>query len=161
MRADPRCWQGGPASLFTLCVLYAALARRLGIPLQLVTLELPPMLRGRGPDYLLRLPGTDEQAELYVDVLAEGRLRGPWDLAALANEDLGLDKASKDVLKDQMREYVVEVTPVSFCLRLVEEFAEACEAADNLAEASFWQIQLEVLDRQIIEAEERRAQEDE
>ena len=152
---------GGPASLLTLCVLYAALARRIGIALQLVTLELPPMLRGRGPDYLLRLPGSNEQAELYVDVLAEGRLRGPWDLAAFANEALGLDKKGKDVVKAQMREFVREVTPASFCLRLVEETADACEAAENLAEADFWQMQLDVLDQQIVAAmKERGVEED-
>jgi len=151
--------QGGPASLFSLCALYAALARRLGIPLQLVTLELPEMVRGRGPDFLLRMPAQGEEAELFVDVLAEGRLRGPWDLAAYTNEDLGLEKAGKDALTAQMRAFVHEVTPTAFCLRLVEEFATACEAADNLAEASFWQIQLDVLDKQIVEAQERRAAE--
>ena len=57
------------------------------------------MLRGRGPEYLLRLPAEGEQAELFVDVLATGRLRGPWDLAAFANEDLGLDKADKESLR--------------------------------------------------------------
>ena len=121
-----------------------------------VTLELPSIVRGRGPDFLLRLPAQGEQQELYVDVLAEGRLRGPWDLAAFANEDLGLDKAGKDVLKAQMREFVREVTPVDFCLQLLSELSDACEAADNLEEAAFWQIQIDVLDAQIRRAEEER-----
>ena len=118
------------------------------------------MLRGRGPEYLLRLPAEGEQAELFVDVLATGRLRGPWDLAAFANEDLGLDKADKDTLKAQMREYVVEVAPAAFCLRLVTELAEACEAADNLSEAAFWQIQIDTLQKQIETAEERRREDE-
>ena len=118
------------------------------------------MLRGRGPEYLLRLPAEGEQAELFVDVLATGRLRGPWDLAAFANEDLGLDKADKDTLKAQMREYVVEVAPGAFCLRLVTELAEACEAADNLSEAAFWQIQIDTLQKQIETAEERRREDE-
>ena len=152
---------GGPAALFMLCVLYAAVARRLGIPLQLVTLELPPVLRGRGPAYLLRLPAADEQAELYIDVLANGRLRGPWDLAAYANEDalnLGLDRADKDVLAAQMREYVREVTPADFCVRQISELADACEAAEAQAEASFWHIQNDALTRQIEIAQAEEAE---
>lgn len=117
------------------------------------------MLKGRGPEYLLRLPAEGEQAELYVDVLANGRLRGPWDLAAFANEDLGLGKADKDALKRQFNEYVVEVAPGPFCTRLVTELADACEAADNLAEAAFWQIQIDVLEKQIELAEEELAEE--
>jgi len=148
--------QGGPASLFPLCVLYAALSRRLGIPLQLVTLELPPVLRGRGPDYLLRLPASGEQAELYVDLLAGGRLRAAWDLAAFTNSAFGLDKADKDVLRTQMRDFVHEVSPTDFVVALLDELANACEAADRRAEAAFWQIQLDVLEEAILREEGRR-----
>eukprot|EP00966_Prymnesium_polylepis_P210208 4868360-Prymnesium_polylepis.1 len=45
------------------------------------------MLRGRGPEFLLRLKGSDgEQQTLYVDVAAHGRLRAPHDLAAFMHE---------------------------------------------------------------------------
>ena len=55
-----------------------------------------------------------------------------------------------------MREFVREVTPVDFCLQLLSELSDACEAADNLEEAAFWQIQIDVLDAQIRRAEEER-----
>ena len=139
---------GGPASLFTLCALYAALARRLGVILELVSLRLPGLLKGRAPDLLLRLPGGAEQEELYVDILAGGRLRSAWDLKEYADAPL----RAEDV-----RAAVHELTPAEFCLRLVEELAEACEAADDRAEAAFWQIELEVLQGQLRLAEERRA----
>lgn len=136
---------GGPASLFTLCALYAALARRLGVFLQLVRLDLPEILRGRAPDFLLRLPASKDQDELYIDVLAEGRLRMPWDLGNFANQKLPAD---------EMRSHIHELTPSEFCTHLVLELAEACEAADDSKEASFWRIQLEVLQGQIGLAEE-------
>ena len=245
---------GGPASVFTLCTLYAALARRLGVPLQLVrarrprtsahaptractharmhhtsthtstqppcahtsthagrpsqhrrkflqrlpffrsashffaappcsfaaptcacvraslharetprvervkcatrrqvALELPPVLRGRGPDYLLRLPAHGEQAELYIDVLAGGRLRAPWDLSAFANQPLA---------PAVLRECVRELTPCDFCVRLLDELADACEAADSHAEAAFWRVQQDVLAGQISLAEERKRAEE-
>ena len=96
---------GGPAALLTLCVLYAILARRIGIPLQIVTLQ-PPSTAASATSsaassaaathsasaaasapshqYLLRLPPQVEQEELYIDVLAQGRLRGAPDVAELA-----------------------------------------------------------------------------
>ena len=52
----------GPVSLFIMCVLYAALARRIGLSLELIYLKLPPLLRApRAPEFLLRLPAQGEQ----------------------------------------------------------------------------------------------------
>ena len=53
-----------------------------------------------------------------------------------------------------MRARIHEMTPSEFCTHLVLELAEACEAADDDKEASFWRIQLEVLQGQIGLAEE-------
>ena len=65
------------------------------------------------------------------------------------------------MLAAQMREYVREVTPADFCVRQISELADACEAAEDLAEASFWHIQGDALTRQIeIAQAERRARAD-
>ena len=93
-------------------------------------------------------------------MLANGRLRGAWDLAAFANEMLDEKKTSRDQLSSALREYVHELTPSEFCLRLCSELAEACEAAENVGEGAFWQLQREVLAGQISLAEERRRQRD-
>lgn len=133
---------GGPAAVFMLCVLYAALARRLGLPLQLVELELPSVLRSaRSPRYLLRLPAQREQEELYIDVLAEGRLRGRHDLPAYACVAMPASQLHE--------EYVRELRPERFILTLLQELSYACEAAENLEEAVFWQVQRDVLEAQI------------
>ena len=157
--------QGGSAALLPLCVLYAALARRVGLPLELVMLELPTAPRGAAagaagaagaayPTYLLRLPAQGEQADVYIDVLANGRLRMPWDLAAFAHGAPGFAEAhdDKDALKVRMRQYVRELPPAAFCTCLVAELADACAAADSAAEAAFWSIQANVLERALDEA---------
>ena len=85
-----------------------------------------------------------------------------WDLAAYTLPDLGLGTATdKDSLKRQMRSFVREVTPATFCLRLLDEVADACVAAEEHSEASFWQIQIDVLAQQIAAANERLEREDE
>ena len=58
----------GGAALLTLCTLYSALARRVGLSLQIVRLT----DQKEGPRFLLRLPGTQDQREMYVDVAARG-----------------------------------------------------------------------------------------
>ena len=75
---------GGPASLLSLCILYQAIAAAIGVPLDLLLLDPPPMLPARGPQYLLRYTPeasansaeNSPSAELYIDLLAAGRLRG-------------------------------------------------------------------------------------
>ncbi len=142
---------GGPAALFTLCVLYKAVARRIGVDVQLVRLALPTGLRGRGPSYLLRLPAEGEaMPELYVDVLAEGRLRSAHDLKAFADSALGL-------LPDTvLAGLAVELSAEEGCEQLLAELEAACRGADNLAEAAFWKLQLEVLQGQIALARQER-----
>jgi len=133
---------GGPASVFLLCVLYASLARRLGIPLEIVALELPPVLRSpRAPRYLLRLPAQHEQEELYIDVLAEGRLRGRHDLPQYATVGMPPEQFHTECVR--------VLRPADFVLALLGELMEACDAADHFEEALFWQMQSEVLLGQI------------
>lgn len=150
---------GGPASILMLCVLYAALARRLGVALQLVELSLPDVLRSpRSPRYLLRLPsqrqGKDEQEELYIDVLAEGRLRGRHDLPSYASVAMPQSQLQEELVR--------ELRPSEAILLLLEELMDASEAADNFEEAVFWQMQSEVLEAQIrLAADEQRAEADE
>lgn len=128
---------GGPAALFTMCALYAALARRLGIPLQLVQLRYPPGApKLVDAQYLLRLPPSAKQAETYIDLLEEGR-RGPTcdtlapvPVAALAP-------------------YVTELRPENFCLQLLNELAAACASENKVAEASFWRLQSSILEGQL------------
>jgi hypothetical protein len=95
----------------------------------------------RSPRYLLRLPAQREQEELYIDVLAEGRLRGRHDLPAYASVAMPASQ-----LHD---ENVRELRPERFILILLEELSCACEAAENLEEAVFWQVQRDVLEAQI------------
>ena len=141
---------GGPASLFAMCVLYAAIARRIGLHLELVQLSMPSLLRApRSPDFLLRLPAQGAQEELYVDISAEGRLRAPHDLPRYA---------SLPMPTSQMREEcVAALTPETFCGVLLSQLRDACEAAENLDEAVFWQVQLEVLEGQVALARDERS----
>ena len=77
---------GGPASLLSLCILYQAIATAIGVPLDLLLLDPPPMLPARGPQSLLRYTPeasansaeNSPSAELYIDLLAAGRLRGEY-----------------------------------------------------------------------------------
>ena len=90
---------------------------------------------------------ASHEEEIYIDVLAGGRLRSPWDLK---------ERAEPALTSEQVRAAVRELTPAEFCVRLVEELAGACEAADDLKEAAFWQMQLDVLRGQLELAEKRR-----
>ena len=38
-------------------------------------------------------------------------------------------------------EYLHELRPEAFCRTLLEELRDACDAADNIDEAVFWQVQ--------------------
>ena len=65
----------GTVNLFTMCILYAELASRMGVELDVVLFAPPQMLRGRGPEFLLRLanpnpgePQLAQQEEVYVDL---------------------------------------------------------------------------------------------
>jgi uncharacterized membrane protein YccC len=83
-------------------------------------------------------------------------LRSSWDLGAFANQPVLSTTADKDARAEMLREYVRVLTPTEFCLRLIEELADASDAADRAAEATFWQIQREVLQGQIMLAEQQR-----
>ena len=60
-----------------------------------------------------------------------------------------------------MREFQREVTPASFCLRLVEETADACEAAEEPGGGRLWADAAGRADQQIVAAmKERGVEED-
>ena len=126
--------------LLLLCTLYMAVAQRLGLGLRLVSIrdEVQQLrqargkargeartVRGRGapaadeddptydpePTYLLQLPGTAEQRELYVDVRAEGRLRSTHDLAAFLHPSL------RALPSDRIREFVTPLSHQTYCVQ--------------------------------------------
>ena len=131
---------GGRVPLLLLCTLYMAVAQRLGLGLRLVSIrdEVQQLrqargkargeartVRGRGapaadeddptydpePTYLLQLPGTAEQRELYVDVRAEGRLRSTHDLAAFLHPSL------RALPSDRIREFVTPLSHQTYCVQ--------------------------------------------
>ena len=141
----------GGAALLTLCTLYSALARRVGLSLQIVRLT----DQKEGPRFLLRLPGTQDQREMYVDVAAEGRLRSTHDLTAFLPTELA--KAPSRELK----RYVAPLSADELGLELLIEMEGACAATGATAEAAFWRVQQEVLHAQQEEARREREKGDE
>ena len=147
---------GGPAALLTLCVLYAILARRIGIPLQIVTLQPPSTAASANSSaassaaathsasaaasapshqYLLRLPPQVEQEELYIDVLAQGRLRGAHDVAELATRapHAGADSGDGGA-NSGANGLVHELAPEGLCTRLLTQLMMSCDAAEDTHE---------------------------
>jgi hypothetical protein len=126
---------GGHVPLLLLCTLYMGVAHRLGLGLRLVSIrdevhqlrqargKARGKARGRGapaaaddptynePTYLLQLPGTAEQRELYVDVRAEGRLRSTHDLAAFLHPSL------RALPSDKIREFVTPLSHETYCVQ--------------------------------------------
>ncbi|KAL1504582.1 hypothetical protein AB1Y20_008367 [Prymnesium parvum] len=131
---------GGPANLFAMCVLYAELAGRLGVPLEVVLFAPPKVLRGRGPEFLLRLAGDEEQQELFVDVQAHGRLRTPHDLAAFMHEAC----PAAALRPAAMQSFVVPLSVGDACVQQLHELEWVCESAEQIAEAAFWRVQREM-----------------
>ena len=108
-----------------------------------------------GPRFLLRLPGTQDQREMYVDVAAEGRLRSTHDLTAFLPTELA--KAPSRELK----RYVAPLSADELGLELLIEMEGACAATGATAEAAFWRVQQEVLHAQQEEARREREKGDE
>ena len=122
---------GGRVPLLLLCTLYMGVAHRLGLGLRLVTIrdEVQQLRMARGmargkappaadddptynePTYLLQLPGTADQRELYVDVRAEGRLRSTHDLAAFLHPSL------RALPSDKIREFVTPLSHETYCVQ--------------------------------------------
>ena len=126
---------GGRVPLLLLCTLYMGVAHRLGLGLRLVSIrdEVQQLRQARGtargkvggrgapaadddptynePTYLLQLPGTADQRELYVDVRAEGRLRSTHDLAAFLHPSL------RALPSDKIREFVTPLSHETYCVQ--------------------------------------------
>jgi len=130
---------GGSASLFTLCVLYAAISRKLGVPLEIVRFSPPPVLSSHGPAFLLRFPAADEQHELYVDIMAAGRLRSTRDLSAF------IDSSLPQLSTAQVRGLLQPLDSAAVCAELAREMQHACLFGNMIAQAAFWKVQRAVL----------------
>lgn len=111
-----------------------------GVQLEIVRFAPPKMLRGRGPEFLLRLSGLEEEEQLFVDVKALGRLRAPHDLAAFVHETCPPAALATSVLQS----FVVPLSVGDVCTQQLCEMEWVCEAAEQLAEAAFWRVQREV-----------------
>mmetsp|Transcript_37574 Transcript_37574/g.124476 ORF Transcript_37574/g.124476 Transcript_37574/m.124476 type:complete len:184 (-) Transcript_37574:269-820(-) len=134
--------RGGAASLFSLCVLYATLARKLGVGLQLVRLSPPPGRTLRGPRFLLALG----PAELFIDILAAGRLRTLSDLAQFLDGGDGDGGAVGRLSPAQLRAAAKPLDLRAVCLQLVRESEASSESVGRLAHAQFWSAQRELLE---------------
>ncbi|EOD35458.1 hypothetical protein EMIHUDRAFT_449231 [Emiliania huxleyi CCMP1516] len=134
--------RGGAASLFSLCVLYATLARKLGVGLQLVRLSPPPGRTLRGPPFLLALG----PAELFIDILAAGRLRTLSDLAQFLDGGDGDGGAVGRLSPAQLRAAAKPLDQRAVCLQLVRESEASSASVGRLAHAQFWSAQRELLE---------------
>lgn len=130
---------GGNAGLLPLCVLYAALSRKLGVALELVRFDPPSALVAtRPPGFLLRMPPQDGEFEIYVDVLAGGRLRSTHDLGNyLSGGGLSGDLDRQNA---RLRQFVLKVEQTELCLELMRDLESACVFSNMLAEAAFWKV---------------------
>ena len=143
---------GGAAALLPLCVLYEALSRKLGVPLELVVFDPPPTLVAEPPPrFLLRLPAQEGEFEIYVDVLNGGRLRSTHDLGDYLYSD-GLE-VELDEENAQLRQYVRTLDASDFCLELMRELEASCVSSAMDAEASFWKAQRDVLREELRQVE--------
>jgi len=135
---------GGAASLFSLCLLYASISRNLGVPLQLVTLAPPPMISAHGPQFLLRLPQGDAHDELYIDVASDGRLRQTHDL-----RNYFIHGEVANAQPAQLREFLLLLPGGGLCVEMLRELEAACTCSNLVAHATFWKVQRSVLKEQL------------